>query len=74
MAFKIVLSEMSIVVIVSLKSLSGKSGIGSAPSNSKTLATNLFNRPAFWLLSFVRVPHGSFSWLKLVLVFKLDLT
>ena len=38
MAFKIVLSEMSTVVIVSLKSLSGKSGIGSAPSNSKTLA------------------------------------
>ena len=38
MAFKIVLSEMSTVVIVSLNSLSGKSGIGSAPSDSKTLA------------------------------------
>ena len=47
MALKIVLSEMSTVVIVSLNSLSGKSGIGSAPSDSKTLAKNLFNSPAF---------------------------
>ena len=58
MAFKIVLSEMSTVPIVSLNSLSG---FGSAPSDSKTLAETLFNIPAFWLLSFIRVPHGSFS-------------
>ena len=42
MDFKIVLSEKSTVVIVSLNSLSMKSGIGSsAPSDSKTLATKL---------------------------------
>ena len=37
-AFKITFSEMSTVVIASLKSLSGKSGIGSSPSVSNTLA------------------------------------
>ena len=51
MAFKIVLSEMSTVVIVSLNSLSGKAGIGSAPSDSKTLAKKLFNSPVFFQIS-----------------------
>ena len=46
-AFKIAFSEMSTVVIASLKSLSGKSGMGSSPSVSNTLAKQTFNSPVF---------------------------
>ena len=60
-AFKITFSEIFTVFIASLNSLSEKSGAGSTPSVSNTLAKNLFNRPAFLLLSFVWVPHGNFS-------------
>ena len=42
MAFIMVFSVISTVVIMSANSLSGKSGKASVPSVSKTLAKNLF--------------------------------
>ena len=46
MAFIMVFSVISTVVMISANSLSGKSGKASVPSVSKTLAKNLFKSPA----------------------------
>ena len=70
MAFVTVFSELSTVVIISLKYLSRKSGKLSGPSDSKTLDEAYSAVLPFWVLSFVSVTHGNFSWLKLFLCFQ----